>query len=450
MDIRELAISQNLHWSDPRARQARAYPARRDVFSTLLDGIRRQDGRARVLLGPRQVGKSTLLFQLADALLDDGWPPHAIFYFDFSDSRLLVEPRFATIRAVMGASARDSGPHVFLFDEVSHAAHWDRDLKQVVDSARRTGGARFVATDSASSILRGGGRESGVGRWDELRIESLSFSEFLRVAAAGGDPEQWLRMHPHELARYLEIGGFPEHATSAAESPAIHLRLREDTERALARDLGAPRLDVEKVLRLFVYLVQDSGAIFNAKKRGDDIEADRRTVGDWLRLLEDTQLVVRLEARTSSATARLKAKPRVYSADHGLINAFAPIAAPMSDPQVRGRVFESVVFHHLRSVARAHGGTVRYAREEGPRGQANEADFVLDLGDGCVVIEVTAAARIRSWKAAKARLGGARLEPLRRLVVHGGAETVQRETVCYVSVQDFLTAPSAHVLGGLA
>src|SRR5438046_5982390 len=84
MSTAEILHEQNPFWRNPRARLALDLPFRRFACKPLLDHITRAQRRAAVLLGPRQVGKTRLLFQIADDLLDHhAVQPPNITYFDF-------------------------------------------------------------------------------------------------------------------------------------------------------------------------------------------------------------------------------------------------------------------------------------------------------------------------------------------------------------------------------
>src|SRR5262249_32097701 len=158
-------------------------------------------------------------------------------------------------------------------------------------------------TDSAASLLRDDLRESGQGRWDEVAIEGLSLREFLAFHGLDGESvEDTLGRQPGLVESYLALGGFPEHALSDDLHEA-HRRLRGDiVERAIERDLLRAGLDVQRVKDLFVYLVRDSGAELNVEARSRDLEADPRSVRDWVRELLATRLVASLERWTHQAT----------------------------------------------------------------------------------------------------------------------------------------------------
>src|SRR3990172_6568686 len=88
MSFLPLLEDQNPWWRDPHARLARPYRRTRAVFGTLLAALTGDDRRAALVRGQRQVGKTTLLWQCADRLLDERWPARNVTYCDLSDERV--------------------------------------------------------------------------------------------------------------------------------------------------------------------------------------------------------------------------------------------------------------------------------------------------------------------------------------------------------------------------
>jgi predicted AAA+ superfamily ATPase len=431
MILGELLQDLNPWWRDAAVRQARGYPVRRDLQPEILARVRKtEERRAMVLLGPRQVGKTVLLLQVVDDLLEAGWPPQNLTYFDFSDDRLTEPVTAREVADVQPVGFNPEHPRVLLLDEIRSAPRWDLWLKQAVD--HRLG--RIVVTDSAAGLLRDGARESGLGRWDEHTIEPLSFRELVRLhAEAGESPEEVLRRVPDLPDRYLETGGFPEHAARDDDSE-VRRRLRSDiAERAILRDLLGKGVDVQRVKELFVYLLQDSGAELNAEARGRDLNADPRTVREWVRLLMDTQLVVSLERQIRHAATGLRSRPKVYAADPGLVAAFALF--PASEPGVKARVFEAAVFRHLREAARELEGKLSYFRHK----EDLEIDFVLEAAGTTVGIEVTSGPRVRPDKLSRLRKAGEELGADRLLLIHGGLLEEKQS----VALRTFLMDPVA-------
>jgi predicted AAA+ superfamily ATPase len=386
-----------------------------------------------VLLGPRQVGKTILLLQLADDLLDQGWPPRNLTYFDFTDDRLTEEVTARGVAELQPVGFDPEHPRVLLLDEIRSAPNWDRWLKQAVD--HRVG--KIVATDSAAGLLRHESRESGLGRWDEHILETLSFREFVRLYATPGETlEETVRQRGDLHERYLEIGGFPEYVKNDDDTE-VRRRLRSDVaDRAILRDLLGQGVDVQRVKDLFVYLVQDSGAELNAEARARDLSADPRTAREWVRLLTDTLLIFPLERGIRHPAAGLRSRPKVYAGDPGLVAAFA--LSPVHDAGVRAKVFEAAVFRHLREAARELEGKLTYFRHKDDL----EIDFVFEVAGSTLGIEVTSGVRVRSDKLARLRKAGEALGADRLLLVHGGV-VEEQQAVRSLPLQSFLLDPVA-------
>ncbi len=454
MDLAPLILDHSPWLREPEAAVASRWPVRRDLHARILqDLLSPERRRATVVLGPRHVGKSVLLLQLAEDLLrgapsrGGGWPATNLIYFDFSDDRLLTPVSARQVLDALPVRPDPSLPRVLLFDEVRRVPQWDRWLKRWVDREED----RIVVTDSAASLLREGSRESGTGRWDEHELEGLSLAEFQSITRGRrGDPVLLHREFPRDFDSYLQLGGFPAYHSESSVSE-VRRRLREDiATRTLERDLARSADEVDPARRLFVYLVQDSGAIFNASKRARDLETNYKQVGRWVQLFLDAKLLVALprraldrRGRKESASKRLGAHPRVYAADHGMIMAFSPLPDPFSDPDVRGQIYESLVFRHLRDLQRSE--VIRglsYYREDGER---NEVDFVVDTERGTLAIEVTGAAR---WerKAKELVERGARLGARRALLIHGGASDEVRAGARALPLVEFLLDPAKALL----
>jgi predicted AAA+ superfamily ATPase len=381
------------------------------------------------------VGKSTLLKQTVDDLLARGWPSANVTYFDFSDPRLSQGLGAWEVAEVDPGALSADWPRALLFDEISRSTNWDLWLKQAVDQ----GGFRLVATDSAASLLRLGAQESGVGRWDELRMEGLTFPEFVSFNAGSDESASAaLARQPDLLERYLALGGFPEHVWSESFGE-VRERIRQDVAERTMGDLLRFDVDVERARRLFVYLVQESGTILNIADRASDLGADPRPVKKWVELLETAALLAPLPQHTGGkASSRLRSRPKLYACDHGLVTAFA--VAPTDAAELRPKVFETVVFRHLREVASARRAELRYFRQN----HSTEIDFVVDLEDRRVGVEVTSSRS--KWQERLLRLerAGSEVKADRLVLVHGGLaekEEPPLSKVVPVPLVDFLIGP---------
>ncbi len=442
----------NPWWKDPRIRPAREknWIFHRSIYSELLEHMLSEEKRALVLRGPRQVGKTVLLLQVVDDLLEKvGIPPRNLVFFDFSDDRLYSEISPRDVVDACSRSGHRDFPFFFFLDEITKAEKWSEWLKQAVDWTRH----RFLVTDSSASLLREGKGESGPGRWDTKILEPLNFREFLGlVSGRKGRWEDLLMEDPALPELYLLLGGFPEHARRDVDEVKAIERIREDlASRVVARDLARSVGEPEELVRLFSLLVQESGAILNVDGLRSVIGGSPNTIKKWLALLEDSLLLHRLQAWSLKAGNRVRKQPRLYAADPGIISAFHA----GEKQERRGKAFEAALFRHLREAKGRLGEEFGLAGLElfffRTKNQEREVDFVLHGEDGLLALEVTSSTpdgekRSRLLKGVEALKENSGARNVRALLVHGGELERADETGRALPLWKFLLRPEEVLL----
>lgn len=420
----------------------------RDILRTLRPGE-----RAVSLVGPRQVGKTVLLKQTVEVLLglrrdptgneSEPLPPQNVTYFSFDDDRITrdVSPREVVDAKPPGVD--ESLPRYFILDEVSRAHRWDVWLKAAVDRSRHGPGQvdhRFLVSDSASTLLAGGRQESGLGRWDEVRIEPWTLGELLSLDPSE-TPDEALRRDPTLYERYLARGGFPGHALSPETDDIVQARIRANiVDVAIYKDLDRHLQKADLARRFFVYLAQESGTEQNLSARAADLGVDRRSVENWLALLRRAALVHLLDrqSRSGKASARLKAITRCFVVDHGIV---AALSLAEMRPLANARLVETAVFRHLREVALDPRSRLTYFRDD-----QGESDFVLEVAGMTIAVEATTAAPRRHGKLARFRHAAERIGAQRMVVIHGGLEEGEIDGTILLPLHRFLIEPTL-VLG---
>lgn len=323
--------------------------------------------RAILLNGPRRVGKTTILLQLANDLIDGGAEPASVLYLSL-DHPLLKLLTLPKILELYHQHIHPAGkPATLLLDEIQYSSEWDLELKQLVD---RHPEYRIVATGSASTEVRERIVESGVGRWMTVPVPTLSFYEYVHIAGLEapkaseglkpsslfGRPQKDLQALAHACAtmqpqfvRYLLVGGFPE--TALINDVAFCQRLlREDVvERVLKRDMVSlfGIRNIDELERLFIYLCLNTGGIISIAKCASELQMNRVTVNEHLDKLQGANLVYRLE-RFGNAVLRQQYK--FYLIDAALRNAVL-LRGPeiVSEPAEMGLIVETTVHRHLRA-----------------------------------------------------------------------------------------------------
>lgn len=324
--------------------------------------------RAVLLSGPRRVGKTTVLQQMAQALVQKGDAPKSILYLSL-DHPLLKLLSLREILSLFHESFYPDGqPATLLLDEIQYAPQWETEVKLLVDHKPQY---RILATGSASVVHQDRLAESGVGRWITVPIPTLSFFEFvsmrsqvpcwiapdLRVSAifsysAGDISALASKMRPLQplFQRYLLVGGFPE--TVNQENIDLCQRLlREDVvERVLKRDMTAlfGVRNINDLEKLFIYLCLHSGGILAHQACARDLGTTTTTVANHLILLEQANLIYRLPPSGLGGKKVLKARNKYYLVDAALRNAVLLRGEEIySNPEEMGSIVETTVLRHL-------------------------------------------------------------------------------------------------------
>lgn len=454
MKVTSAITDQNPWWADPAARASRWSHVRKEPHRRLMaHAVVDSTPMAAVMIGPRQVGKTTLLRQVVDSLLAGGWPARSVAYIDLSDDRLLLD---GGLRESLLSVPR-TGKRVLLIDELQVIQNWSQTLKTLIDHASDLGPVRpddrIIATGSAATALHSGYIESGPGRWTELGIEGLEFLEFVLLQTGiEAEGETALLRSPQLLPRYLLYGGYPGWI-SAPPAEARRLLREAVSERTVARDLVGTGIDLVGARRLLAYLAWNAGAEFSPSKVGEAIGPaghayDYRTVNEWRAALESTHLFVPLPRHTMSPGASLRSKDKLYPVDHALVGAFAPVVDPIADGNTFGRIVETLIFRQLRGLlervglaAPADGRNLGYVRAVG-----REVDFAFVGHSGPVLVEVTssdgAQGKIKDVSAVAQSIGA-----IRANVIHTGTHQDEIDGVSVIPLHRFLLDPTV-VLGG--
>ena len=125
----------------------------------------------------RRVGKTTILYQIIDHLIDEGINPRNILYATF-DNPILKLVNAENVLSIYETMYPIEGTRYILFDEVQYTENWELWMKVIYDSRKDI---RLIATGSASPVLEKGSADSGTGRWSVLKIPTMSFYEYCRL-----------------------------------------------------------------------------------------------------------------------------------------------------------------------------------------------------------------------------------------------------------------------------
>jgi predicted AAA+ superfamily ATPase len=346
---------------------------------------------AVALLGPRQVGKTTLALQLAAR--------RPSVYLDLeapADQARLSDPLLYL---------ENQAERLVVLDEVQRLPELFGSLRGLIDAGRRRGqtNGRFLLLGSASVELIRQSSESLAGRISFLELGGLNL----------------LEVQPHQREALWIRGGFPD-SLLAADDGASSLWREAFVRTYLERDIPqlGPRIAAETLRRFWTMLAHAQGSLLNAAALGRSLGVSGKTIGSYLDLLVDLLLVRRLPPLHANVGKRLVKAPKVYVRDSGLVHSLLGLddrEAVLSHP-VAGASWEGFVLENLLQCLPGRSQAWFYRTAAGA-----EMDLVLDLQGGqrwAIEIKLSSAPRLgRGFHQARADLA-----PGRCFVVYAGEE----------------------------
>jgi predicted AAA+ superfamily ATPase len=372
----------------------------------------------QVVAGSRQVGKTTLVQQVVEALD----VPTRYASADEPTLRGVDWIRQQWEAAQITATEAGTQGSLLVLDEIQKIPGWSETVKRLWDEdsrARRR--LKVVLLGSAPLLVARGLSESLAGRFEILHLPHWSFAE-MRDAFG------------FSLEEYLFFGGYPGAAPLVTE-PERWARYIIDAlmETSISRDvLLLSRVDKPALLRrMFDLACHYSGQVLSFTKMLGQLQdaGNTTTLAHYLNLLEGAGMVAGLQKFAGDRSRSRGSSPKLQVLNTALMTATSGLnfSEAQADREFWGRLVESAVGAHLVNASQAGICEVFYWRERG-----EEVDFVVRAGRTLTAIEV------KSSRARDARIGlasfGAAFRCRRQLLI--GADGIRLE--------DFLSRPVEH------
>ncbi len=307
---------------------------------------------AVTLLGPRQVGKTTLAQRVAENL--------SALYLDLENPEDLLKlsdpSAFLTLHS----------DKLVIVDEIQRSPDLFMVLRGLIDKNRRTGhkGGQYLLLGSASMDLLRQSSESLAGRISYIELAGLNVLE-VSSTKPGDIHKLWLR------------GGFPE--SYLAETDSISMDWLENLIRTyLERDVPQMgfRVSATRLRRLWTMLAHLQGEGVNFSKLGGNLEVDGKTVASYVDILVDLLLVRRLEPWYANVKKRIVKSPHFYIRDSGILHRLLGIRdydSLLSNPVI-GKSWEGFVIENILSILPSRAEAYFYRTTAGA-----EIDLLLKL-----------------------------------------------------------------------
>ena len=327
---------------------------------------------AFVITGMRQVGKTTLMRQLSEALGDK-----PKLWFDFEnplDMRTFEDVDYNAIyqRLIEAANAKGQRLYIFL-DEIQNLPEVTKVMKYLIDHYK----VKFFVTGSASFYLKNLFSESLSGRKFLYVLPPLTFKEYLYFNelmnledAQDNELEERLARtdiflyKKYEVAyeQYLQYGGFPEVVVTESTATKNEV-LRNIFSSFFEKDIKplSDYTDIRQLRDLILLLVPRVGSMLDISKVADELGIDRPKVYGFLEFLQGTLMITLLPKFSHSIDRSVAGGRKVYFSDTGLLLAIGRV----ND----GQLFENAIASQLA----AYGDLSFYNKKN-----TAEIDFILD------------------------------------------------------------------------
>ena len=362
----------------------------RTTFTEINAALDRE--AAVVLIGPRQVGKTTLAHEIGNS--------RNSVYLDLENTEH---------RARLGDTDSFLMMHtdkLVILDEIHRTPNLFETLRGVIDEGRRKGQAigRFLLLGSASiDLMRQ--TETLAGRIEYVSLGPLNVLELNDPITR--DP-LWLR------------GGFPRSFLAATDSDSYRWRLNF-IRTILERDIPmfGPRISTDTLERLWTMLAHSQGGLLNATQLGRNLEVTTPTITSYLGLLVDLLLVRRLPPYHVNIKKRLVKSPKTYVRDSGLVHALLGIETlhDLLGHPIVGMSWEGMVIETLLAYAPFQTKASFYRTATGA-----EIDLVLEMGakHGTWAIEIKRTTAPKIERGFHQAIND--IQPNRAFIVYGGRE----------------------------
>ena len=358
----------------------------RKQFRTLKERILEPRKFMQVLAGPRQVGKSTLVWQV----LGQVSIPHAVEVADAIDPKDSDWIRRIWEAARMTMMLRSLDEYLLVIDEVQKIENWSEAVKREWDAdTRNKVNLKVVLLGSSRLLLRKGLTESLAGRYELIRMPHWSLREMQDAFGV-------------TLDEYVYFGGYP--------GPA-HLMKDERRWRKYVKDsLVAPAIEKDVIMTSNIYkpaLMKQlfelgcgySAEILSLTKLMGQLQdaGNVTTLAGYLEILDECALLTALQKYAKDDARKRGSIPKYQVYNNALLTAFRGrgFVADRTDTQAWGRWVESAVGAHLLSMADELDYELYYWRVPSRRKDEKdkEVDFIIDCGGELTAIEVKSGRR---------------------------------------------------------
>jgi len=347
---------------------------KRLYFNKILEDINKP--HISLLIGARQVGKTTLIRQLHNELKSNK-KNVAFINLENKQFRMMLDETPENIFQLIPPLERQSCLYLFI-DEVQYLKDPSNFLKHIFDDYREQ--IKLIITGSSSFYIDRKFKDSLAGRKRIIEIPPLSFKEVL-IFKDREDLAKYINNGPIPLVyqteikklfyEYLVYGGYPDVvlADSLKEKVLILKELVDSYVKkdAIEADLKKP----QSYLHLLKLLAERSGSLINIQSLANDVGINTKTIESYLWVLQKSFHIHTINSFHRNISSELKKMNKIYINDLGLRNYLVSNFSPIGLREDKGIILENYVYNLFRE--KLSVGSIKFWRTQ----KKQEIDFII-------------------------------------------------------------------------
>ncbi len=336
----------------------------RPKYKLLLESLK--IGEITIITGVRRSGKSTLMYQMINKLLNENVDPNQILFLNFEDNELLaysLDDIYQTYRINLNPEKKA----YFFIDEIHRKEGWESWIRKKYDLKTND---KFVISGSCSYLLKKEYSTLLTGRNISFEVFPLSFEEFLLFQNVSVKIENIKKgiilektkiLIMRKLNNYLTLGGFPE-ILSKDDDFKIRL-LKQYFDDILYKDVAMRyNLNLSKIRDFALFLMVNFTRLISLRNVRNTLGISYDTIKDYLSLFNEAFVFFTLDHFSYSFKEQKTRASKVYCIDNGLRNATA-----FKFSKDEGKLVENLVLIELKR----RGKDIYYWKDK------YEIDFIL-------------------------------------------------------------------------
>ena len=423
MNIKQSLIINNIWWNNEKINKRFLLTRRREEFENIKKQI--EDKRILSIIGPRRVGKSTLIYQTINYLLEEKKiDPKRILFFSgddpslfFDESDKLSDVLEVYFQEILYESMANLSSKVYIFiDEIHFIKNWQNYLKVYFD---RKYDIKFVVTGSSSVHLFKDANESLLGRIENVYVLPLTFHQFLNFYQTYVSKQEDIILtkfnldKPDEsfknlesfynnenlkvkikkvLKEYVLVGGYPEYF----DNRDIDIWQKRLSDGIITRGIYKDILSIynikspEKLEKLMYYISEKNSQTFSYTGMTADFGVDTVTIINYVGYLKQAFLINVLENYSTNMGKIIRANKKLSILDNGIQNSL--LKRKEIDADTTGHIIEGMADFDIRLLCEKQNYKEYYFRNK----DKQEIDIILDRKSDIIPIEVKYKEEIKS------------------------------------------------------